>query len=332
MSEKMQRCLQLMCSNVLRKAGYRDLGVDIFKGKVDEDLWAFYQSILTILYDIESSGQTPALHKWSSLEEGDAFFEDLQLRMASSNGLMWTNPDILRVYLEHMLCIDYGLDAIPSTSESINQGLTSFLNYTSEYVSELIMYAIDVWAPSTGRLHLMSMLLRRLAMPACVLGVQLEDVVLMLHHFHTHQVPISSRAHLEGHSGYTGVVNEMVEEIGERGPERLQRKLWVDLCDIIPAVASSEQIREQLALAAIEIAAEQGILLLNPFPYRVLEPGPNCPGEWLAEGLVPRHETCDGDDGGNAEQSTYSSPTEKCSAMAEQNEAEEDLMEFPAVG
>ncbi|KAG7284718.1 hypothetical protein NEMBOFW57_009327 [Staphylotrichum longicolle] len=56
----------------------------------------------------------------------------------------------------------------------------------------------------------------------------------MFYYFHTRRKPISDLARKEGHTEYTGILQEMIAEVPTRGTDRLQRKLSLDVNWFIP--------------------------------------------------------------------------------------------------
>ncbi|KAK2601111.1 hypothetical protein N8I77_010583 [Diaporthe amygdali] len=86
------------------------------------------------------------------------------------------------------------------------------------------------------------------------------DVAMMAYWLYTRRREISPSEYKVGLTGYTGVLQEMVSEIPEKGVGRLRRKLSVDVNDLIPRYASG-WLKELLIGAARDLAAQYGISL-----------------------------------------------------------------------
>lgn len=95
--------------------------------------------------------------------------------------------------------------------------------------------------------------------------VAAAEFALMLYRYHTHQRRDLTRdEYRTGRTGYTGVLQEMVDEVPRRGSARLQRKLSVDLNEIIPAVVWNPELRRRLVARVKAVAAEHNLPLYRP--------------------------------------------------------------------
>lgn len=100
------------------------------------------------------------------------------------------------------------------------------------------------------------------------------DIAIMAYWLYTRRREISPSEYKVGLTGYTGVLQEMVSEIPEKGAGRLRRKLSVDVNELIPRYASG-YLRELLIGAARDLAAQHGLSLTTSWEKegRVI-PGP----------------------------------------------------------
>jgi hypothetical protein len=65
-------------------------------------------------------------------------------------------------------------------------------------------------------------------------------------------------------AGYTGIIQKLISEIASRGSDRLQRKLSVDVNELMPKVVRDPGIRQRMITAAEGIAAQHGLCLYAP--------------------------------------------------------------------
>lgn len=83
------------------------------------------------------------------------------------------------------------------------------------------------------------------------------EFAIMAYWLYTRRREISPSECKIGLTGYTGVLQEMVSEIPEKGAGRLRRKLSIDVNELIPAFAS-DYLKELLIGAARALAAQYG--------------------------------------------------------------------------
>lgn len=86
------------------------------------------------------------------------------------------------------------------------------------------------------------------------------EIAIMAYWLYTHRREISPSEYQVGRTGYTGVLQEMISEIPEKGVGRLRRKLSVDVNELIPRFASG-YLKELLIGAARDLAAQHGLSL-----------------------------------------------------------------------
>lgn len=177
--------------------------------------------------------------------------------------------------LEHMLLVDYGIGEHPlrlpwyGRARSSRRKWRPALYRLSEMLSthalaceQPIVPVPTTWESRNECIHFAK--LRRCG--------DLADVALMLHYFHTHRREITRAAWDAGLTGYTGVIAEMVAEIPAMGPDRLLRKLSVDVTEMIPRHVRDYGRRARMTDVAYSIAREHGILHLLK-PDEVAAPG-----------------------------------------------------------
>lgn len=111
----------------------------------------------------------------------------------------------------------------------------------------------------------------------------------MLYYYYT-------RRHTAGHqridystgtTGYTGVLQELIDEVPIRGPDRLIRKLSADVNELIPRVVKNITMRERMLHIAKAVAAEHGLTIVAP-----TTPIPKPKFESLYIMGVPARENC----------------------------------------
>jgi hypothetical protein len=92
------------------------------------------------------------------------------------------------------------------------------------------------------------------------------DAATKLHYFNTRRSPVSAEDRKIGFTGYTGVLQEMVDEVPTRGTDRLGRKLSLDVHVLIPQFVRKREDREQMMAKAKALAEQHGIPLEVPEP------------------------------------------------------------------
>ncbi|KAK0640709.1 hypothetical protein B0T16DRAFT_460866 [Cercophora newfieldiana] len=194
-------------------------------------------AIALILYDQESSGAPPAY----ATEESPVHHLP-EVRWGASKKL-----------IERMLLIDYGISRFP-----VYQRGLSALNEMCAYLTEFAERCRAGQLPPLKEWEALNSAL----LPDC--GTELApEAALALYYYHTNRRDIPEAEPKRGLIGYTGIIQELVDEIPTRGPDRLQRKLSVDVHVLIPKCCSI-LCREKLTAAAEALAAEHGLLIHAP--------------------------------------------------------------------
>ncbi|KAK1769922.1 hypothetical protein QBC33DRAFT_567285 [Phialemonium atrogriseum] len=102
--------------------------------------------------------------------------------------------------------------------------------------------------------------------------LDLGDIAIMLYHYDTHRQELDRTEYEKGLTGYTGVMQELIDEVPVRGSDRLIRKLSVDVNEFIPQHVHDSKMRQMLLAAAKDLAAQHGISLCAPEVNRIRKP------------------------------------------------------------
>lgn len=106
------------------------------------------------------------------------------------------------------------------------------------------------------------------------------NAATMFYYFHTRRKPISDLARKEGHTEYTGILQEMIAEVPTRGTDRLQHKLSLDVNWFIPRYVDSDY-RNAMISTAYNLASRYGFELRIPDPPAPPAPDPVSWREWF---------------------------------------------------
>ena len=83
----------------------------------------------------------------------------------------------------------------------------------------------------------------------------------MLYYYETHRKPLNSADYDSGMTGYFGVLPELISEVSFRGTDRLQRKLSVDINELIPKTVQDPSKMLRMVSIARNIARQYNIPL-----------------------------------------------------------------------
>jgi hypothetical protein len=113
-------------------------------------------------------------------------------------------------------------------------------------------------------------------------GHRLEvwDAATLLHWYHTRRKPVDEEDRKKGWTGYTGVLQEMIDEVPTRGTDRLARKLSLDVHMLIPRYVWGKEKRKQMMAFVRALATSTGC----PSDFLKRRPrtrGKGCWGLWL---------------------------------------------------
>ncbi|KAK3290773.1 uncharacterized protein B0H64DRAFT_56144 [Chaetomium fimeti] len=87
-------------------------------------------------------------------------------------------------------------------------------------------------------------------------GLEVWDVATLIYYYYTRREPVDSESAKRGWTGYTGVLQEMVNEVPKRGTDRLARKLSLDINLLIPKFVSDREKRELMLCKARRLVHE----------------------------------------------------------------------------
>jgi hypothetical protein len=225
-----------------------------------ENPYRVLQAVATVLYDQECSGEDPNAQAVEP-EFEDAVPGDKTLELAA----------ILRFIFPFMLSIDYGLgtDPMPIPPWTINwvwwrhvwPSLHGFSKFFTKFVARWRRGQVLDWK---GRGYLNERF-------ATFESYSVEDMALLLYYYHTSRREVDPDDFARGVTGYTGVVQKMIEEIPSRGTDRLARKLSADVNRLIPKFVQDADLRRRILPIAEGLAARHNIPLHAPeanFPHQ----------------------------------------------------------------
>jgi hypothetical protein len=89
------------------------------------------------------------------------------------------------------------------------------------------------------------------------------DTAAMFHFYYSHRKPLGPEGHMGGWTGYTGVLQQMVDEIPARGTDRLTRKLSLDIYFFIPLFIRDQALMDWARSRAWEIADRHGCQIVH---------------------------------------------------------------------
>ncbi|KAH6634648.1 hypothetical protein B0J18DRAFT_453354 [Chaetomium sp. MPI-SDFR-AT-0129] len=102
------------------------------------------------------------------------------------------------------------------------------------------------------------------------------DVATMIYYYQVHRSVDARGEHLDeacaGFTGYTGVLQEMIDEVPTRGKDRLERKLFLDAHLLIPEFIRDRQLQQEMLLKAQHLAVQYGCQLAPPETRKPPEP------------------------------------------------------------
>ena len=89
-----------------------------------------------------------------------------------------------------------------------------------------------------------------------IYGLDVWDAATLIYYYDTHREPVDSESAKGGWTGYTGVLQEMIDEVPKRGTDRLARKSSLDVNLLIPKFVSNREKRELMLYKARRLAQE----------------------------------------------------------------------------
>lgn len=238
---------------------------------------ALSQGKLTLDSFLQSTGGTPKKSVKTALSSTAAVLYDQECqgdpgsRAPPPAGGLYEDGDnlvdfapMLASLVEHMLLVDYGVGQSPLrrphhiSAGDFRRRYRPGLSRTCRELAEHAELCRDGELPNAAEWAGLDRRLRAYRRA----GLDTADAALVMYYYHTHRREITASEYDRGLTGYTGVVEEMVEEMARRGPDRLVRKLSVDINILIPRYVTSSKKRQVLLIFAMGLAAKHGITTL----------------------------------------------------------------------
>lgn len=185
-----------------------------------------FQFIGAIIYDME----------WTSFE-GEPEFENAATLADATNTI---SPGFALRYrcehfVTHMLQVDYGFPATPFFKDWYWPSYVDDTIRSFERLCRFVSATTWRWSQDPGIPDQRSwdLLLDVLADSLCPLWTTeyyfTWDLAIMFYYYYSRRKPVNPQARREGWAGYTGVLQEIIDEDPTRGRERLRRKISLDI-------------------------------------------------------------------------------------------------------
>jgi hypothetical protein len=94
--------------------------------------------------------------------------------------------------------------------------------------------------------------------------LEVWDAATLIYYYYTRREPVDSESAKIGWTGYTGVLQEMINEVPKRGTDRLARKLSLDINLLIPKFVSNREKRELMLYKARRLVQEYHLSVSDP--------------------------------------------------------------------
>jgi hypothetical protein len=268
------RALQHIQRGVLLGEG----SVDVFCRRMRDrrlDKNVALRAVATIMYDQECSG----------ILIPETIFSPLDLTLPALDYLklsIYKTSFGIRPLIEHMLLVDYRMGVYPLSGHPFipnwlyRRYIWPGIDQACKYVGEVVyccrlgqLPERKVWE----RLGTMLMPFDR-----CI--VDISDIAIMLYYYHTHHRQLGPTDYKDGVTGYTGIMQELRDEVSTRGPDRLIRKLSVDINYLIPRFVFSSDRQDTMRRTAQSIAAQYNICTIPSIPQVNGWPGLDRRSRW----------------------------------------------------
>lgn len=221
-----------------------------------QNLTLSFQFAAAILFDQQCSGSARNLEEPYVPMKEEAKFDRLIRRFYCRHGY-YMRKIIPRLF-EHMLLIDYGIDQADDlnldTSFTWRKWPKRVLLDFDDLCSGLIEWAQCFPVRFCHRFK------------DCLDGLNpdhfdFSDVAIMLYYYNTHRKPLNPVDYRKGMTGYFGVLQELISEVPLRGTDRLQRKLSVDINELIPKTVKDPIKRQKMVSIVRNIATQYNLPL-----------------------------------------------------------------------
>jgi hypothetical protein len=93
------------------------------------------------------------------------------------------------------------------------------------------------------------------------------DLATLLYYYASRRTSVTLEEFKNGWTGYTGVLQEMIDEVPTRGTRRLAAKLSLDVKSLIPRYVRDPEKRDLIFSKARDIAKRHGIPLEVPYLF-----------------------------------------------------------------
>ncbi len=95
-------------------------------------------------------------------------------------------------------------------------------------------------------------------------GVPFWDIATMVYYYHSRRKLVDRPGCNKGWTEYTGVLQEMIDEVPTWGTDRLERKLSLDVHVLIPQFIKDQERRDRMISMAQDLAIQHGCQLAPP--------------------------------------------------------------------
>jgi hypothetical protein len=225
------------------------------------------QAIAAILYDQECSGyirdlEMPRIEKASEREPITLFRQFYP----SPDKMFCFGTRLLKPLFEHMLLVDYGIHQADMSGIGRAYIWAKEHQEFNDFCRALVDCAQSCKQASSTLCQFDTLAKRLIDLNSYSLYSQFDfsDLAIMLHYYDTHRRPLEPTSYNKGATGYFGVLQELISEVPLRGTNRLQRKLSVDVNELIPRVVKDPWQRKRMIYIAEDIAAQYNLCLYRP--------------------------------------------------------------------
>ena len=225
------------------------------------------QAIAAILYDQECSGyvrdlEMPRIEKASKREPITSFRQFYP----SPNKMFRFETQLLRHLFEHMLLVDYGIDEADISGIGWEYIWAKEHQEFNDFCRALVDCAQSCKQSSSTLCQFDTLAKRLIDLNPSFLYCQFDfsDLAIMIYYYDTHRRPLEPTSYNKGMTGYFGVLQELISEVPLRGTNLLQRKLSVDVNELIPRVVKDPWQRKRMIYIAEDIATQYNLCLYCP--------------------------------------------------------------------
>ncbi|KAI0134343.1 hypothetical protein BJ170DRAFT_609477 [Xylariales sp. AK1849] len=252
------RALQHIQTGILLKGGSEDGFCRRLWKWLNTDERTALRAVATIIYDQECSGVL--------IPEAVTLPVDIGLPTIESLKLILYKADLgIQPLIEHMLLVDYGIGVYPLSGESLcptwlyRRFIFPGIDNLCKYLAEFVHCCRHGQLPDSGAWQTLGQVLESFYTR---LG-EISDIAIMLYYYHTHHRRLTPKDYEDGVTGYTGIMQELKDEVSTRGPDRLMRKLSVDVNYLIPNFIFDNGRKRTMVTIAESIAEKYNICIYS---------------------------------------------------------------------